>query len=576
VIDDAAPSPLDGAAPPITARDVALEAEADAEETRAGLARATTVLAIGNITSRILGFAKEILLANLFGAGRAVDAFQIAITIPRDLYDLAIFGHTNSALVPVLSEYAARRDRTELWRLVGTLMSLVLLASGLLVLGMVVFTPQVITLYRGTPSPGLLAEAFNLPGALALQNASALTQEAFDQSVRLLRLTAPALVFMSLFAVLSGMLYALKRFVWPAFGAALFNGMIVLSTLALAPTIGIEGVALGWVLGAVAQLALQFGGMRGARLRLVLRGLPQMLTHPGLRRIGLLYLPVLLTLIVDVLVNRPFSYNIASQTGEGNIGYMSWATSLREFPMGLVGTAISIAILPTLARQALSSDLLTAFRDTLGQGMRLALTLIIPAAVGMFVLSGPLIGLVFEHGNFTAENTAVMSLVLRLYLLGIPFAAIDLLLIFAFYARRDSLTPALIGIFSLACYIGLTLLLRPLMGFFSLMVADSAKHLIHMTISVLLLRRRLGGMGEQRLGITVAKVCLASGVMALVTYALALSVAELWPIQGLRERLALVLVPALLGGLTYLSLASLLRLNELSLFLRAFTRRIHR
>ena len=304
----------------------------------------------------MLGFAKEILLANIFGPGRAVDAFQIAITIPQDLYDLAIFGHTNSALVPVLTEYAAHEDKAELWEVVSALASLVLLAAGLLVLGLVIFTPQVITLYRGTPDPGSLAEAFHLRGLIGHQGISALSEDAFGQTVDLLRLTAPALIFMSLFAVFSGTLFALKRFGRPAFGAAVFNGVIVLSTLALAPVIGIRGVALGWVAGAVAQLILQFGGLRGSHIRLVLAGLPQMLRHPGLRRIGLLYLPVLLTLLVDVAVNRPFSYNIASQTGEGNIGYMNWATSLREFPMGLVGTAISIAILPTLARQALRGD----------------------------------------------------------------------------------------------------------------------------------------------------------------------------------------------------------------------------
>src|SRR5512144_951380 len=87
----------------------------------AGLARATTILALGNIASRVLGFAKEILLSNYFGAGRFVDAFQIAITVPQDLYDLAISGHVNSAIVPVLSEYAVK-DREELWRLVSALM----------------------------------------------------------------------------------------------------------------------------------------------------------------------------------------------------------------------------------------------------------------------------------------------------------------------------------------------------------------------------------------------------------------------------------------------------------------------
>jgi putative peptidoglycan lipid II flippase len=520
------------------------------EPVAAGLARATTILAIGNVASRVLGFAKEILLSNYFGAGRLVDAFQIAITIPQDLYDLALSGHVNSALVPVLSEYAVK-DRAELWRLVSALLGLICLAASVLVLGLEVFAPQVIAIWRGTE---ISAEAFNL-------------------SVYLLRLTSPALLFLSLFALASGLLYALKRFTWPAFAAALFNGTVVVAIVLLAPVIGIEGAAIGVVLAAILQLALQFGGLRGAQLRLQLRGALQ---HPGVRRIGILYVPVLISLVLDVLINRPFSYNMASQAGDGIIAYMNWATSLREFPMGLVGTAISIAILPTLARQALRADMRQQFKDTLGLGIRLALTLIIPAAVGMFVLSGPLIGLLFEHGAFTAANTAAMSVVLRLYLLGIPFAAIDLLLIFAFYAVKDTLTPALVGIFSLACYIGIATALYPRYGFLSLMIADSSKHLIHMTVSFVLLRRRQGSLGSQNLPRTLVKVTLATVVMALVTYAVARSVPELWPIMGLTQRAILVILPAALGAATYFILASLLRVSEFTGFVQAVGQKLHR
>jgi putative peptidoglycan lipid II flippase len=315
------------AAPELEPAIVQAAAAEPSEPVGTGLARATTILAMGNIASRVLGFAKEILLSNYFGAGRLVDAFKIATLIPQDLYDLALSGHVNSALVPVLSEYAVK-DRAELWRLVSVLLGLVCLAASVLVLILEIFAPQVIVIWRGT---GISAEAFSL-------------------SVHLLRLTAPALLFLSLFALASGLLYALKRFTWPAFAAALFNGAVAVAIVFFAPLIGIEGAAIGVVLAAILQLALQLGGMHGAQLRLQIRGALQ---HPGVRRIGILYVPVLISLFMDVLINRPFSYNMASQAGDGFISYMDWATSLREFPMGLVGTAISIAILPTLARQAL-------------------------------------------------------------------------------------------------------------------------------------------------------------------------------------------------------------------------------
>jgi putative peptidoglycan lipid II flippase len=369
------------------------------------------------------------------------------------------------------------------------------------------------------------------------------------------------------------MLYSLRRFMWPAFAAALFNGTVVVTMIVLAPYMGIERAAIGVVLGAILQLVFQVGGLRGAHLGFNFN-IRAAIKHPGVRRIGLLYVPVMLSLVLDVLVNRPFSYAIASQAGDGNIAYMNWATSLREFPMGLVGTAISIAILPTLARQALSVEARQAFKDTLGQGLRLVMALILPATVGMFVLAGPLIGLVFERGQFTATNTEQMSNVLRLYLLGIPFAALDLMLIFAFYAVKDTVTPALIGIVSLICYIVIATVLQPEFGFLSLMIADSVKHLIHMAISLVLLARRLGGLGNQRLWWTLIKASLATLVMGLVTYAVVRSIPEIRPIEGLSERALLVLLPSALGALIYFLLASLLKLDEFTWFMRALGRRI--
>ena len=146
----------------------------------------------------------------------------------------------------------------------------------------------------------------------------------------------------------------------------------------------------------------------------------------------------MLSLIMDTLIIRPFSYNLASQTIEGGIAIMNWATTLVQFPQGLVATAISVAILPTLARQSaeMTAAAQRAFNDTLGLGLRLATTLILPACAGLFVLATPIIALLFENGAFLAADTEITAMALRLYLIGLPFAALDLLLVYAFYARR--------------------------------------------------------------------------------------------------------------------------------------------
>ena len=530
------------------------------ERVNARVAGATGILALGNICSRVLGLAREIVLTYLFGATGAVDALQVAIIVPKAIYDLLIGGHINGAIVPVLSDVITSRGKDELWRVVSTLISFVAALLAVLVLLIELFAPQIVPLVA--------------PGA------SAGTRQL---AVELLRLTAPALIFLSLFAVFSGTLFALRSFTLPAFAGVVFNACIVLVTLALAPSVallpnlnghaslfpfllarpggGIVVVAVGWLIGAIAQMLLQMPGLRLGRLRFSLQW-----RHPALKSIGLLYLPVMLSLIMDTLIIRPFSYNLASQTIEGGIAIMNWATTLIQFPQGLVATAISVAILPTLARQAaeMTAQAQRAFKDTLGLGLRLTIALILPAASGLFVLAVPIIALLFENGAFLAADTEATAQALRLYLIGLPFAALDLLLVYAFYARKDTLTPALVGIVSLVLYMAVALLLFERYGLFSLMIADSVKHFAHASISGVLLWRRMDGFGRQRLALTGIKSALASLIMAAVALLTLPALSDWIGAATVLQEALLVLLCALVYGGVFLTVARWLKLEELS------------
>ena len=543
---------------------------ADQARTDAQVAGATGILALGNICSRILGLMRETVLTYLFGASGAVDAFQVAIIVPKAVYDLLIGGHINGAIVPVLSEIITLRGKEELWRVVSILLSLVTVALALLVLLIEVFAPQIVL---------------------------AVASEADAQTARLatemLRMTAPALIFMSLFAVFSGTLFAMRSFTLPAFAGVIFNACTVVITLALVPSLtlqsnlqviispfpfllarpanGILVVALGWLVGAIAQMIMQLPGLHVRRLRLRINW-----RHPALVSIALLYAPVMFSLIMDTLIIRPFSYNLASQTGAGGIAYMNWATTLIQFPQGLVATAISIAILPTIARQSaeMTDAARRAFKDTLGLGLRLTTTLILPAAAGLFVLAVPIIVLLFQHGAFVAADTEITAQALRLYLIGLPFAAIDLLLVYAFYARKDTLTPALVGVVSLLCYMGAALLLFETYGLYSLMIADSIKHLVHAAISAVLLWRRLEGFGSQRLLITFIKTLFASMIMALAALATLPALSELIGTASVLNEALLVIASASLYGGIFLLVARLLGIDELAWLWTLLQRRL--
>lgn len=520
--------------PPHT--EASLDAAPTQAETNAGVARASGVLALGNVASRVLGLVRETVLANQFGASASVDAFNIALIIPRTIHDLLIAGHVNSAIVPVLSEAAATQGKKAFWQLVCVLITLVTLIITALIVVMQIFAPQLVSLLGG----GSDAETQRL-------------------AVDLLRLTSPALLFLALFSLVSGALYALRAFTLPAFAATVFNGAVVITMLLLAPTIGITAAAVGWLIGALAQLVLQLPGLEWRLLRPLLRP-----SHPGVWRIALLYAPVMLSLILDTII-RTFSYNIASGTGAGNIGIMNWATTLIQFPHGLVGTAISIAILPTLSRQAalFAEGGAQAFKDTLGLGLRLVIVLILPATVGLFVMAHPIIGLLFEHGQFTPADTVVAAQALRYYLIGLPFAALDLLLIYAFYARQDTRTPALIGFGSLLIYLVVTIALLPTFGLFSLMIADSVKHIVHASVSALILYRRLGGMGEQRLLRTLAQTTAAALLMGIALSWLDPLLESWLGASSLLREIAVVMSGGLLSIAIFVGAALLLHIEEL-------------
>jgi putative peptidoglycan lipid II flippase len=453
-----------------------------------GIAGAAGIIALGNVVSRVLGLVRVTIIADLFGATGLVSAYQIAATVPTMIYDLLIGGMLSSALVPVFSEYAAAKTREELWRIVSVVLSLTAVALGLFVVVLELLAPQVAWLLGG--------------GLEARLQAVATTS---------IRIVVPAVLFLGLSGVVTGLLYTLKRFTYPAFGAAVFNAGIILGALFLSRPLGIYSLVVGTVLGAGLQLAIQLPGLRGTRPYFSID-----LSHPGLRRIILLYTPIVLGLVISqiqVAIDR----NLASRTGEQSIAWMQNATNLIQFPHGLVAVAISLAVLPSLSQLSATADW-TGYRRTLAMGLRMVVVLIFPATVGLFIMAQPIIALLFEHGAFTAYDTAWTALALRCYLLGLVFAAVDWPLNYAFYARQDTLTPASVGVLSVLVYLMVALSLMKPLGMIGLVLADSTKHTAHALTMLVLLHRRMGSLRGHGVGATTFKAVLASTVMGVLTY----------------------------------------------------------
>lgn len=511
-----------------------------------GIVRAAAILAIGNVVSRILGLLREIVKSNMFGASPLLAAYTVAVLVPMTLFNLLSGGEmVSSSLVPVFSDYSEKGKRPELWQLASSFLTLVVIVLSIIVILVEYFAPQI----------AWLAGARNFDDAQLL-----------PITAQLMRLATPAVLFLSVASVLTGILLSLKRFTLPAFTTAVFNGTIVVVAL-LRPD-KISSLVWGLLLGSILQVLMQFPGLRDGRLRPSLNW-----RHPALRRIVILYAPIVVGLVINQIAIW-ISYNLAITTGDSSVTYMAYATTLYQFPLGLVVTALSIATLPTLSRLATAYrtaadeqapdavERLNDYKETLAGGLRLVIALGLPAAAGLFALAQPIIALLLEHGQFTAEDTAITTIVLRVYLIGLGFAAVDQMLVFASYSRKDTWRPALAGVISITIYtIVAAILLEPL-GLLSLMVADAVKHIIHTSIMLWLLQRHIGGLAGYQIGSTVVKSLLAAIATGLAAAFVAWLLGQWFASDSFFERLVTVILAGSAGLATYLGAAYLLGLQD--------------
>jgi putative peptidoglycan lipid II flippase len=452
------------------------------------VALAALLIMIGNVVSRLLGLLRELVMAWLFGATGATDAFVAASAVPMIVYDLLIGGSISAALVPVLVDQ--KRDQRRFGEVVS---SLLLLAGALLVsvtLVLILAAPVIMSILGGGFDP--------------LQR---------EQSVTMVRVMLAAVIFQGLAGVLMAALYAQQRFAAPSFAPGLYSGAIIRAALALHPVLGVGSMVAGVVLGAVLQLILQVAALRGMHYRFSLG-----LERPEVRMALRLYAPVaagMVVTIAGIVIDR----YLASLLVDGSMTIMSYATRLIQFPLGLVGVAISSAILPTLSGFA-SDELEDAargqFRGALISGIRMVFFLMTPALVGVIVLREPLVELVFQRGQFTVGDTLRTAQVLMAYAPQLPLTAMDQLLIVAFYARKDTRTPVVVGVITVILYLVSALALIGPFGVVGLAAANAIQNGAHGLILLALIHRAVGSiLTGEAIGF-VSRLALAGGVMAAV------------------------------------------------------------
>jgi putative peptidoglycan lipid II flippase len=519
-----------------------------ASQATRGIAFAAVILMVGNILSRVLGLVREQTASYLFGAGDQMAAFVIADNVHTMLFDLVISGMMQAALIPVLSEYVSEEKRDELRRITGALLVMAALIVGAVVVLLEFFAPSAVRVMTA------------LGGGEQARGVAT-----FELTVQLVRLILPAVFLLAISTIMMSTLFALQRFTLPSLSLSLRNVAIVASAMTLGRTaLGVKSMAIGIVLGAALLVVVQIPGLRDALPKPNLH-----FNHPAIRRIGVLYMPIFIGLLANtfaLVVDR----NLAWGAGEYAPTAMRYATTLNQMVLGLVAAAISLASLPALSRHVSSGDE-GAYWATLANGIRMITVLVVPATFGLAVLSWPAVQLMFQHGA-TGRPAAIQILIaLLIYLPGTLFAAFDQALIFAYYARKNTKTPQLVGVAAVGIYFIVALSLVSTFKMAGLVAANSAQFIFHTIVMLVLLRKIFprGTEAARRFDtprvIRTIRVCtlVAMGMAAVVggiAYLLVIGLpAASGGLMGLTRQVLIVGIPSAIGVALYA--AGLLRFN---------------
>lgn len=515
------------------------------------LAVVATIIFLGSILGRVLGLVREQLAASHFGAGDQIAAFTVADNLNTLLFDLISSGMLEAALIPVLSALVVTgaTGRQDLRRLTGVLLTLSVTVASLLAALGVLFAPRLVRLMTALGERG---DQRDLAAThLAVQN---------------LRLVLPSLVFLVAGTIMIAALYAVQKPGAPALGGAARNLSAVVCILLLGTRFGTRSMAIGVLIGAVVLAMMQWLSLRREGLQPRL-GLDRSI--PELREIGRLYLPVFLGLIVStvvVVVDR----NLAWRAETDAVGAMRFATTLAQLILGLVVAAVSLAVLPQLSYQHANADE-AAFRAKLVQALQLITVLLVPAVVGMAVLARPIVRLIFEHGQTGPEASKLIVAALLLYLPGHLLAGYDQVLIFAFYARKNTLLPVIVGVIASLGYLLVAFSLFDRYQMRGLVVANTAQFALHTALMLWFGRGLLDG-GFHQVGSTMARAGIASLAMGAVAWLVWRMVDGFFGRSGFAELID-VAVPVAAGLVTYAIAARLLGIDQLSELLVTFRRR---
>ena len=462
--------------------------------------RATGVVGIAILCSRVLGLIREVVFAGLFGAGKNLDAFLMAFRVPNMLRDLFAEGALSTAFVTTFSKKIATDGDESAWGLANKVATLtVVFMSAVTLLG-ILFAPQlvgVMTWWSWSP-------------------------EKTDLTILLTRIMWPFILLVSVAALVMGMLNARNVFGMPAMASSFFN---------LGSIIG--GVAIGWWIdphfGERSLIGLSIGTLIGGLWQLTAQ-------FPSLRRVGYRYRPdfhwrdrgvrTVLALMgpaviaasavqMNVLINSGF----AARLGDGPVSWLNIAFRLMQLPLGIFGVAVATVTLPLISRSAAVGNM-AEFRGALAHAIRLVMLLTIPAAIGLVILANPIISLIYQHGRFDAFATEQTALALRCYAIGLVAYSADKVLAPAFYALDKRNLPMFVSLWSIIVNFCLNYLFTFRLGFGhrGLALSTSLVAFSNFLMLYTMMRRYAGRLETGAMLKTLGKLLVAGALLAGICF----------------------------------------------------------
>jgi putative peptidoglycan lipid II flippase len=513
------------------------------------IAKGALIVMAATLLSRLMGFFRQIEIAEYFGLKGAYDAYLVAYAIPSGV-GMAVAAAISAGFIPVLNSYFVQNDKENAATVTNTLLNTLFAALAVLTAAGILFAPMLARML----APGFQGDSVTL-------------------TTELIRIMFPGFVFFSLMGLASGFLNSRQHFLFPALGPAVSSLVVIASVVAFGKTMGIKGLAVGTVVGCIGQLLMQAPVMykKGFRYK------PEFaLFHPGVIKVFKLAVPVLIASLVPplmVLVER----GLASRLTTGSISALDYAFRLMQLPQGLFVMAVAVPLFPALSTFAAQKDY-TRLKEIMLKGVSILALIMIPASAGLIALNEPIIRLLFQRGAFEAKDTIPTAYALAFYSLALLPLAVRDVFRRGFYALQDTLTPVKITVAACVLNIALDVLLVREMGIGGIALGAAISTFTEATVLYFLINGRLKELPGISFVVFLVKLVAASLVMGIVAHYTADFVGERINLAVTRGKMLQVGISVITGLIVYFGAIIVLRVREVweaMDIVRGFFRRLH-